>query len=78
MCDRYTLTVDRTTIEKRFGAKFDIAQPSYDWTPTCNAAPLQMLPIIRTYATDRIDLARGEQKPGGAFKSTCSPFAVST
>jgi putative SOS response-associated peptidase YedK len=58
MCGRYTLTIDKTTIEKRFGAKFYIAQASYDWAPTYNAAPSQMLPIIRTYATDRIELAR--------------------
>jgi putative SOS response-associated peptidase YedK len=58
MCGRYTLTVDRSTIEKRFGARFYIAQASYDWQPTYNAAPSQMLPIIRTYATDRIELAR--------------------
>jgi putative SOS response-associated peptidase YedK len=58
MCGRYTLTIDKSTIEKRFGAKFYIAQPSYDWTPTYNAAPSQMLPIIRTYATNRIELAK--------------------
>jgi len=57
MCDRYTLTIDKSAIEKRFGAKFYIAESSYDWTPTYNAAPSQMLPIIRTYATDRIELA---------------------
>src|SRR5215468_2854931 len=57
MCGRYTLTIDKSSIEKRFGAKFYIAQASYDWEPTYNAAPSQMLPIIRTYATDRIELA---------------------
>jgi putative SOS response-associated peptidase YedK len=58
MCGRYTLTVDKSIIERRFGAKFYIAEASYDWAPTYNAAPLQMLPIIRTYASDRIELAR--------------------
>jgi putative SOS response-associated peptidase YedK len=58
MCGRYTLTVDKGTIEKRFGVKFYIATASYDWEPTYNAAPSQMLPIIRTYATTRIELAQ--------------------
>src|SRR5215468_7918884 len=58
MCGRYTLTIDKSSIEKRFGAKFYIAQASYNWAPTYNTAPSQMLPIIRTYATDRIELAR--------------------
>jgi putative SOS response-associated peptidase YedK len=43
MCGRYTLTIDKTSVEKRFGAKFYIAQASYDWEPTYNAAPSQML-----------------------------------
>jgi putative SOS response-associated peptidase YedK len=51
MCGRYTLTIDRSTIEKRFGAKFHIAKPSYDWTPTFNAAPSQMMPIIAPLET---------------------------
>jgi putative SOS response-associated peptidase YedK len=55
---RYTLTTDKSTIEHRFGAKFYIAEPSYDWSPTFNAAPSQMLPIIRTHHSDRIELAR--------------------
>jgi putative SOS response-associated peptidase YedK len=58
MCGRYTLTVDKGTIEKRFGAKFYIAQASYDWAPTFNAAPSQMLPIIRTHRPDTIELAK--------------------
>ena len=57
MCGRYTLTIDKSTIEKRFGGRFYIAQPSYDWAPTYNAAPSQLLPIIRTHAPDRIELA---------------------
>src|SRR5215471_2011665 len=58
MCGRYTLTIDKSTLEERFAAKFYIAQASYDWTPTYNAAPSQMLPIIRTYAPNRVELAR--------------------
>jgi putative SOS response-associated peptidase YedK len=58
MCGRYTLTIDKSTIEKSFGAKFDVAKPSLDWSPTYNAAPSQMMPIIRTYAPDRIELAK--------------------
>jgi len=58
MCGRYSITIDKSTIEKRFGAKFYIAKAGYDWAPMYNAAPSQMLPIIRTYATDRIELAR--------------------
>jgi putative SOS response-associated peptidase YedK len=58
MCGCYTYTVDKSTIEHRFGAKFYIAEPSYDWSPTYNAAPSQMLPIIKAYNPDRIDLAR--------------------
>jgi len=63
MCGRYTLTIDQSTIEKRFGAKFYIAESAYDWAPTFNAAPSQMLPIIRTYATNRIEVARGDFWP---------------
>jgi putative SOS response-associated peptidase YedK len=58
MCGRYTLTVDKKTIEKRFGGRFYIAQPAYDWTPTFNAAPSQLLPIIRTHNPERIELAK--------------------
>jgi putative SOS response-associated peptidase YedK len=63
MRGRYTLTIDKSTIEHRFGARFYIAQPSYDWSPTFNAAPSQMLPIIRTHAPDRIERARWDFWP---------------
>ena len=56
MCGRYTLTIDKSTIEKRFGGRFYIAQQEFE--PTCNAAPSQLLPIIRTHARDRIELAK--------------------
>ena len=55
MCGRYTLTIDKSTIEKRFGGRFYIAQQEFE--PTFNAAPSQMLPIIRTNASQRIELA---------------------
>ena len=58
MCGRYTLTIDKKTIEHHFGAKFYVAQASCDWAPTYNAAPSQMMPIIRTYHEDRIELAK--------------------
>ena len=56
MCGRYTLTIDKSTIEKRFGGRFYIAQAEYE--PTFNAAPSQLLPIIRTHRPDTIELAR--------------------
>ena len=34
MCGRYTLTIDKSTVEKRFGGKFYIAQASYDYEAT--------------------------------------------
>lgn len=58
MCGRYTLTIDKSTIEKHFRAKFYVVKPSYDYEATYNAASSQMLPIIRKYAPDRIELAR--------------------
>jgi putative SOS response-associated peptidase YedK len=58
MCGRYKLTIDKSTIEKHFGAKFYIAKASYDYELSYNAAPSQMLPIIRTYRPDMIELAR--------------------
>jgi putative SOS response-associated peptidase YedK len=56
MCGRYTITIDKSTIEHRFGGRFYVAQP--DYAPTYNAAPSQLLPIMRTYHPDRIELAR--------------------
>jgi len=44
MCGCYTLTLDKSTIEKHFGAKFYIAKASYDYEAIYNAAPSQMLP----------------------------------
>src|SRR5580700_5512213 len=57
MCGRYTFTIDKSTIEKHFGGRFYIAQAEH-YEPTYNAAPSQMMPIIRTYHEDRIELVR--------------------
>lgn len=54
MCGRYTITIDRRTIEKRFGGRFYIAQAHYE--PTYNAAPSQLLPVMRRPGS--IELAR--------------------
>jgi len=54
MCGRYTITVDKSTIEKRFSARFYIAQAEY--APTYNAAPSHMLPVMRRSGV--IELAR--------------------
>lgn len=56
MCGRYTLVIDKSTIERRFGARFYTAHAEYE--PTYNAAPSQMLPIIRTHRPDTIEFAR--------------------
>lgn len=56
MCGRYSITIDKSTIERRFNAKFAIGRQEFH--PTYNAAPSQLLPIITTYAADTIVLAR--------------------
>jgi putative SOS response-associated peptidase YedK len=73
MCGRYTLTVDKSTIEKSFGAKFYIASASYDWEPSYNAAPSQRLPIIRSYHPERIELATWGFVPEGWKSSKIRP-----
>jgi putative SOS response-associated peptidase YedK len=64
MCSRYTMTVDQHTIENRFGAKF-ITGHFEHYEPTYNAAPSQMLPIIRTHRPDTIELAKWGFVPEG-------------
>jgi len=56
MCGRYTITIDKSTIERRFNAKF--ASGSINFEPTYNAPPSQLLPIITTYAPAEITLAK--------------------
>jgi len=46
MCGRYSITIDKSTIEHHFGAKFAIGQQEFH--PMYNAAPSQLLPIITT------------------------------
>jgi putative SOS response-associated peptidase YedK len=46
MCGRYSITVDKSTIEYYFNAKFVSGQQEFE--PTYNAAPSQLLPIITT------------------------------
>jgi putative SOS response-associated peptidase YedK len=43
MCGHFTVTIDKSTIEKRFGGRFYIARQEFE--PTFNAAPSQLLPI---------------------------------
>jgi putative SOS response-associated peptidase YedK len=69
MCGRYSITIDKRTIETRFGAKFYIAQAQHDYEATYNAAPSQMLPIIRTYNAARIELAKWGFWPEGWKRS---------
>jgi len=40
MCGRYTTTIDKNTIERRFNAK--CSSGSIDFEPTYNAAPSQL------------------------------------
>src|SRR5262249_18834499 len=54
MCGRYSITADKSSIEHHFKAHF---APHNIFHPTYNAAPSQMLPIMRTYHPDRIELA---------------------
>lgn len=56
MCGRYSITVDKSTIEYHLNAKFVSGQ--YDFEPTYNAAPSQLLPIITTYAPSAIVFAK--------------------
>jgi putative SOS response-associated peptidase YedK len=56
MCGRYTVTIDKSTIEHRFNAKFSSGQIAFE--PTYNAAPSQRLPIITPYAPGEITLAK--------------------
>jgi len=56
MCGRYSITIDKSTIERRFNARFATAQQEFE--PTYNAAPSQLLPIVTTDAPDKVVLAR--------------------
>lgn len=56
MCGRYSITVDKSTIEYHFNAKFVSGQQEFQ--PTYNAVKSQLLPIITTYAPTAIVLAK--------------------
>jgi putative SOS response-associated peptidase YedK len=56
MWGRYTITVDKSTIEYHFNAKFSSGQQEFG--PNYNAVPSQLLPIITTYAPTQISLAK--------------------
>jgi putative SOS response-associated peptidase YedK len=71
MCGRYTITIDKSSIERRFNAKFATGQTNFE--PTYNAAPSQLLPIIRTYAPGEITLAKWGFIPEGWTSSHIRP-----
>jgi putative SOS response-associated peptidase YedK len=52
MCGRYTVTIDKATIERRFNARFATGQQEFE--PTYNAAPTQLLAVITTYAPHEV------------------------
>jgi putative SOS response-associated peptidase YedK len=56
MCGRYSITVDKSTIEYHFNVKFSSGKIAFQ--PTYNAAPSQLLPIITTYAPTEIVLGK--------------------
>lgn len=56
MCGSHSITVDKSTIEYHFNAKFVSGQ--IDFESTYNAAPSQLLPIITTYAPTAISLGK--------------------
>jgi putative SOS response-associated peptidase YedK len=63
MCERYSITVDKSTIEYHFNAKFISGQQEFE--PTYNAAPSQLLPIITTHnGPTSIVLAKMELRSG--------------
>jgi len=52
MCGRYSIAVEPTEIEERFGAEFvETAEPT---RPRYNAAPSQRLPVILNAEPDKI------------------------
>lgn len=71
MCGRYTITVDKNSIERRFNAKFFTGRTEF--APTFNAAPSQLLPIISTYAPHEIVLAKWGFQPEGWTSSKMRP-----
>jgi len=56
MCGRYTITVDKSTLEYHFNAKFASGQEEFE--PNYNTVPSQLLPIITTYAPTQISMSK--------------------
>jgi hypothetical protein len=71
MCGRYSITVDKDTIERCFNAHFTTAQQEFE--PTYNTAPSQLLAIITTYAPNDIVLARWGFVPGDWHNAKIRP-----
>lgn len=61
MCGRYSIAVEPTEVEERFGAEFvETAEPT---RPRYNAAPSQWLPVILNAEPDKIVLTPWGIKP---------------
>jgi len=71
MCSRYSITVDKDTIERCFNAHFTTAQQEFE--PTYNTAPSQLLAIITAYAPNDIVLARWGFVPGDWHNAKIRP-----
>jgi putative SOS response-associated peptidase YedK len=71
MCGRYSIAVDKNTIEYHFDATF--VSGAHEFQPTYNAAPSQLLPIITTYAPSAINLAKWGFVPEGWASSRIRP-----
>ncbi len=63
MCGRYTLTADASHIAERFQARFEHADA---WQPRYNAAPSQLLPVVRWHDERCIDLLQWGLVPSWA------------
>jgi hypothetical protein len=51
MCGRYTVTIDKSTIEKRFGGRFYIARQEFELTFQCAPAQARVSPRGRKINT---------------------------
>ncbi len=71
MCGRYTNTVPRPVLEKRFEAIF-----AADAAPTYNAAPSQQLPVILNTAPDQIQLLQWGLVPGWVKDLKAAPKPI--
>jgi putative SOS response-associated peptidase YedK len=69
VCGRYSIAIDKTTIERRFNVRLATGQQEFE--ATCNAAPSLLLPIITT--PDKIVLARWGFVPEGWHSAKIRP-----